>query len=156
VILSWSSPDHPFQTALWKVRLGVTDLIDRFAEKFLGAAGRVNSRWVVPADEGYGPFAVVYPSTVASARVVGRRDSFVSSGCRPSLRGWEVVGQEVILNYPTTVAREGIAGGQGLLTIWMAPELSCFALRATIQAREPDGSWKLFSEKRTVNVTVNR
>jgi hypothetical protein len=88
--------------------------------------------------------------------IVGRRSTLVSSGCRTSHGDSKVVGQEVILNYPTTAVEQDFGGERGRLTVWMAPELSCFALRATIQEKQPDGSWKLVSEKKALKVTVNR
>jgi hypothetical protein len=38
----------------------------------------------------------------------------------------------------------------------MAPELGCFVLRATIEHKQPDGSWKLVTERNAVKVNVNR
>jgi hypothetical protein len=42
------------------------------------------------------------------------------------------------------------------MTVWMSPELSCFALRARIEAQQPDGSRTTVSEKQAVKVTLNR
>ena len=64
------------------------------------------------------------------------------------------MGQDAMLNYSTSVVQEEFRDRR--ITLWMAPELSCFALRATIQMKQPDGSWKLVSEKKALNVTVNR
>jgi hypothetical protein len=35
--------------------------------------------------------------------------------------------------------------------LWMAPDLSCFALGVTIHAKQPDGTWKLMIEKQAVS-----
>ena len=42
------------------------------------------------------------------------------------------------------------------VTVWMAPALNCFALRATVEAQQADGSWTLESEKKALRVTMNR
>ena len=42
------------------------------------------------------------------------------------------------------------------MTLSMAPDLSCFALRATVEMQLEDGRWNLVSEKKAVKVTVNR
>jgi len=155
VILSWSFPDHPLQAALWKARLGVSGAVDRMTNSFLSIAERLDPRNIAPHNEDDDAFAVVYPGSVGYPRVVGRRDSLLSAGCRTSFGGTEILGQDVVLNYPTTVLRQ-TGGGRSIITLWMAPELSCFALRITIHAEQPDGSWKLVSEKQALKVIVNR
>jgi hypothetical protein len=155
VILSWSSPDHPLEAALWKARLAVSGAVDRMTSRFLSIAERLDPRNIAPRHEEDDAFAVVYPGSVGYPLVVGRRDSLLSSGCRTSFGGTEVLGQDVVLNYPTTVLRQ-MGGGRSMITLWMAPELSCFALRITIHAKQPDGSWELVSEKRALKVAVNR
>lgn len=154
VILSWSSPEHPFQTLLWKVRLAISSEYDWLTGEFVSAIERLDRR-VVLYEENGDEFASVYPSNVASGFIVGRRSALLSSGCRTSQGGAEVIGEEVILNYPTTIVQQENGGGRILLTLWMAPELSCFALRATINEKQPDGTWKLASEKKALKVTVN-
>jgi hypothetical protein len=155
VILSWSSPDHPFQATLWKARLALFDAVDGMKGRFVSIAERLDPRNIAANNDDDEAFAVVYPASVGYPRIVGRRDSLLSSGCRTSFGGTEVLGQDVVLNYSTTVLRQA-GGGHSLITLWMAPELSCFALRITIQAQQPDGSWKMVSERQALKVTVNR
>jgi hypothetical protein len=35
------------------------------------------------------------------------------------------------------------------------PQLSCFALRATVEVQQADGTWSLVSEKKALKVTMN-
>jgi hypothetical protein len=155
VILSWSSPDHPLQATLWKARMALSDTVDGMKDRVVSIAERLDPRKISPNNEDDDAFAVVYPASVGYPRIVGRRDSLLSSGCRTSFGGTEFLGQDVVLNYSTTVLRQA-GGGHSMITLWMAPELSCFALRITIQAQQPDGSWKLVSERQALKVTMNR
>jgi DNA-directed RNA polymerase specialized sigma24 family protein len=40
-------------------------------------------------------------------------------------------------------------------TLWMAPDLGCFALRVTTEVRRSDGSFHLVNEKEALKVTLN-
>jgi hypothetical protein len=140
VVLSWSAPNERLVGAFWAARLAVASTIDK--------VGR--SIPLAPELESPDYYAVAY-TAVAQTQTLGARDDLVNSGCRPSGRRGEVVGQEVILNYPTIVVRYG-----SRTFLWMAPELSCFALRARVEVEQQDGSWILVSEKKAVKVTLNR
>jgi hypothetical protein len=141
-LLAWSAPDHRLEAALWAARLAVSNAVEAIRRNFL-----------LTPDEEADNFAVVY-ATAGKSWVVGERSTLLNSGCRPSDRRGEVIGQEIILEHPTMAARHNY--WQTRMTLWMAPELSCFALRATVEVQQPDGTWKLVSEKRAVKVTVNR
>jgi len=75
-------------------------------------------------------------------------------GCRLASRSGTVIGDESVLGYPTIIGR--IDYYKTRLTLWMAPQLSCFALRATILRQRPDGSWALVSEKKALKITVRQ
>jgi hypothetical protein len=66
----------------------------------------------------------------------------------------EVVGRETILNYPTA-AVQVLLWDRRRTTLWMSPDLGCFALRITIEVRRPDGSFHLVNEKEALKVTLN-
>jgi hypothetical protein len=66
----------------------------------------------------------------------------------PCVRGNEV-GRETILNYATVAVRPP---GDPRMTLWVAPELSCFALRITREAPGPDGKLRLVSKKQALAV----
>jgi hypothetical protein len=65
-----------------------------------------------------------------------------------------MVGSERILNYPTT-AVELREWDRSKTTLWMAPDLGCFALRITSEAQRPDGSFQLVKAKQALKVTLN-
>jgi hypothetical protein len=66
-----------------------------------------------------------------------------------------VVADETILNYPTTAVERDL-GDHRKMTLWMAPDLGCFALRITTEVRGPDGKFHLATVKQALKVTVNR
>jgi hypothetical protein len=144
VLLSWTSPDHPFDGAVWTALLAWSNMV-----------GKVTRQFLLPEDvKSERERRSVVHVTVGKTLDIGLRDSLLNSGCQPPGRRGEVIGQEVLLGYPTVVTRHDYYKGRVLL--WMAPELSCFALRVRVEDEEPDGSWKLVSEKKAVKVTVNR
>jgi len=63
-----------------------------------------------------------------------------------------VVGRETILNYPTVAAQRAL-GDSKRMTLWMAPDLGCFALRMTLEERAPGGTFRLVSGKQALKVT---
>jgi hypothetical protein len=152
IILSWSSLDPPLDAAVTEAATVFHDGIGRIMRGF----HRFVLGFVLTPDqiERRKNFAVVHPTT-SHSWTVGERATLVSSGCRSLGQGDKLVGEEVILNYPTVAAQHDIGGGR-LMTLWMAPELSCFALRAKIEAQQPDGSRTTMSEKKAVKVTLNR
>jgi hypothetical protein len=65
---------------------------------------------------------------------LGERAALVDSGCRPEGKRGEVLGEQVMLNYSTVVARYDM--WKARLTLWLAPELSCFAEHARTTAEK--------------------
>jgi hypothetical protein len=143
VLLSWSAPNERLGGAFWAARLWVARAIDRVARSIP----------LAPEFESSDDYAVMY-TAVAQTQTLGSRAELVKSGCKPSAMRGEVIGQDVILDYATVKVRYGSPGSRTL--VWMAPELSCFALRATVEAQQQDGSWTLLREKKAVKVTINR
>jgi hypothetical protein len=67
-----------------------------------------------------------------------------------------IVGRETILNYPTVAVQRDDGGPQSpRMTLWTSPDLGCFALRITIEERQPDGTFRLVSRKQALKVTMN-
>jgi hypothetical protein len=144
VVLSWSSPDHPLEAAL-------TEMVQDFS---IGIK-RIHPLMLTPDQIARRQsMAVVHP-TVTQSWTVGDRTVLVNSGCRALGLRDKLLGEEIILSYPTVAVQHDIGGGW-MMTLWMAPDLSCFALRAKIEAQQPDGSWTTVSEKKAVKVTLNR
>jgi hypothetical protein len=75
---------------------------------------------------------------------------FVRSGCA---EGRTVVGQEIIAGHQTTVVQS--EWPKGRFKIWMAPDLSCFALKFTNEVRQPDGAYRFRVRKEALRVTMN-
>jgi hypothetical protein len=65
------------------------------------------------------------------------------------------VGHETILNYPTVAAQRGAFLESKRITLSMAPDLGCFALRETLEERGADGAFRLVSGKQALKVTWN-
>jgi len=74
----------------------------------------------------------------------------VATGCAQG----GVIGRETILNYPTVAAQRPL-GDSKRMTLWMAPDLGCFALRETLEERGSDGTFRRVSGKRAIKVTWN-
>jgi hypothetical protein len=163
VLQSWSYPGYPLETARLKARMVAGRAVKRLAWPFEKVAkyyyifkyDLATPDWKpdrVPDDA----YAGVYPDGPDTPLLVGRRADLTSSGCGTHHGGATVMGKDVVLNYSTTVLQQWHRGGVRKLTLWMAPELSCFALRATIHEQQTDGSWKLISEKKALKVTLKR
>jgi hypothetical protein len=157
VIRAWSYPDHQEETAWLKTRMFANDAADRLTRPFRSIARYyyiLKYDLATPAEDPDDSYATVYPYGPDTPLLLGRRAGLLSSGCRTIHGGAEVIGQDVVLNYATTILQQGHKGATRKLTLWMAPELSCFALRATTHDEQPDGSWKLTSEKKALKVTI--
>ena len=63
-----------------------------------------------------------------------------------------IVGRETILNYPATAVQPNF--GNRRLTLWVAPDLGCFALRITTEEKQPNGTFRLVNEKRALRVNL--
>ncbi len=64
-----------------------------------------------------------------------------------------VVGSETILNHPTTAVQLPMRPNR--MTLWLAPDMGCFALRITSETMRPDGSFRVWQMKQAVKVTMN-
>lgn len=74
----------------------------------------------------------------------------VRDGCAHGM----VVGHETILTYPATAVESRISNG-GRLTVWRAPALGCFMLRAMSEAAGPNGTYRVEWVHRAIQVTQN-
>jgi hypothetical protein len=80
---------------------------------------------------------------------LGSAASLIHSGC---VNG-PVVGHETILNHQTIAVRQ--FSDRQRMTLWMAPDLGCFALRLTREERRSDGTFRLVLKKQATKVTLN-
>ena len=78
----------------------------------------------------------------------------IRNGCTPT-NHWgtpmEVIGEETVLNYTTTVSRFS-EGRDVRITEWFAPELDCLSLKSTTEKALPDGTFRLAGERRVLKV----
>jgi hypothetical protein len=78
----------------------------------------------------------------------------VAGGDNACLEG-PVVGREMILNYPTEAVERPL-WNRGRITLWLAPDLGCFAMRVTAEeGPRPDGSFHLVQTKQAFKVSLN-
>lgn len=158
VLLDWSFPNDPVGTVALKNRMTTDQTLEKLSSPFRKIA---KYYYILKYDLKTPPeepdmsarYFAGYPD---QGLILGRRDEMLKSGCKTSHGGAKVIGQDVVMNYRTTVIQQPFRGGIGRLTIWMAPELSCFGLKATLHEQQPDGSWKLMSEKKALRVNVSR
>jgi hypothetical protein len=80
---------------------------------------------------------------------LGSAAALIDSGC---VNG-PVVGHETILNHRTVAVRQ--FNDVQRMTLWMAPDLGCFALRLTREERRADGTFRLVLKKQATKVTLN-
>jgi hypothetical protein len=156
VLLDWSFPDNPAATVALKNRLTTNRALEKLSSPFKKIAKYyyiLKYDLKTPPDPSDEPdaSALAFLGYPERSETIGRRDELLKSGCRGAAK---VVGQDVILSYRTIIIQRPLGGGR--LTLWMAPELGCFGLRAQIHELQPDGSWKLMSEKKALKVNVNR
>jgi hypothetical protein len=159
VILSWSFPHHPLDTTYIKMLILAEERSDSLKRRFQ----RIVKSYIdwkkgvrMPVSD---PTAFAYLTDPDEKFYVGSRKALVSSGCR-SLRGESrEVGQDVLLNYATTVVQlhqdKGRSGWERKITIWMAPELSCSVLQSIVEIPEA-GGWKVVTERKALKVHVNQ
>ena len=89
---------------------------------------------------------------------------FVRAATGPSApcAAGEVVGSETILGHPTTAVMRPMPNARATpnrpaearITMWMAPDLGCFALRVAIEEQQPEGAFRLVSEKQALSVKM--
>lgn len=81
---------------------------------------------------------------------VGNASDLLRAGCANG----PVVGRETILNHPTTAVERSLIDSFRV-TLWMAPDLGCFALRITSEELRPDGIFHIVTVKQALKVTLN-
>jgi hypothetical protein len=141
VVLSWSDPGKPLEAWLWSAKLAMFSALDKM-------------HGVLSPSNGEEDDHAVFHFSSDEKWTIGEKDALPNSGCRPVSRIGEVIGNESVLGYPTIIGR--IDYYKTRLTLWMAPQLSCFALRARVERQQPDGSWTLMNEKKALKVTVRQ
>jgi hypothetical protein len=144
-VLSRSMPANPFKTAVWRAldatlpawyRLSLTFQVDRDRMEKLK-----QSR----------PPGVQLITGCGVECMVLEHFSFARSptGCGPG----PIIDHATILNYSAIAVRVRWTE-HGRMTVWMAPDLGCFALQVTHEVEQPDGTFRLVAEKRARKVRL--
>jgi hypothetical protein len=149
VLLERTIADHPLGTAFGRTLDAVTGFgSSRELEKEKYGPERVG------VISGCSPWTCLTLSHWFFRRAEGGADA-------PCVAG-RVVGRDTILGYPATAVQLPLPNQRATssrpaaarITMWMAPDLGCFALRIWIEEQQPDGTFRLVSTKQALRVTV--
>jgi hypothetical protein len=143
IMVTRSHPVNPLETWLWRSLDATRDLLSPV------------SRRLNPPDSA--PFVNTGCPTRSCVAVA--RYSLPSAAANPNLgciKG-SAFTRETILTYQTIAMQLSFfsRGSDLRMTVWMAPDLGCFALRETLEERGPDGAFHLVSGKQALKVTWN-
>ncbi len=148
VMLSRSMPGNPVATALARSLDVVGPAWSRFIIPFT-----IDSATLAKLKQARGSgISVITGCTFGCIAVDHSGWQKVSSGSGEGCIAGEIVDRETILNHPTVAIRRRWTE-HGRMTLWMAPDLHCFALRVTYETQLPDGTFHLVSAKRAVKIT---
>jgi hypothetical protein len=111
--------------------------------------GRLTLLFVVSREQAERAKLIARVSAGFEGYWLGGAATLIHSGC---VNG-PVVGHETILNHQTIAVRQ--FNDRQRMTLWMAPDLGCFALRLTREERRSDGTFRLVLKKQATKVTTN-
>ncbi len=84
---------------------------------------------------------------------IGSPAELQSTGC---VADNKLVGAATVLGYGTKIVQRAVRGDvDRRATLWLAPGLSCFALKIVTEEKAAGGNYRVTSERRAVKVTVN-
>lgn len=148
ILLSRSVPGNPLKTALLRAGDVMMPIHVGIMRQFM-----VNRRALEEAQRAslhLGFITGCDPNTCLLLEHTGFAKDPAGAGCTDQA----IVERATILNYPTEAVRERWTE-HGRMTLWMAPALGCFALKITLEAERPDGTFHLVSAKQALKVNVN-
>jgi hypothetical protein len=111
--------------------------------------GRLTLLFVVSREQAERDKLIAHVSAGFEGYWLGSSAALIRSGC---VNG-PVVAHETILNHQTIEVRQ--FNDRQRMTLWMAPDLGCFALRLTREERRSDGTFRLVLKKQATKVTLN-
>jgi hypothetical protein len=111
--------------------------------------GVLTGHFVVSHEQSERDKLIARVSTGFEGYWLGSAAALIDSGC---VNG-PVVGHETILNHRTVAVRQ--FNDVQRMTLWMAPDLGCFALRLAREERRADGTFRLVLKKQATKVTPN-
>jgi hypothetical protein len=153
VLLSRTLPEHPFGTAMGRT----LDTLLPFLSRITAPKPKTD-----PASR---------PKTVGVISGCGDKTCLVLSrwyfakaetGPTAPCASGSLAGSETILGHPTIAVTRPMPNPHATptrpsaarITMWMAPDLGCYALRLSIEEQQPDGAFRLVSEKQALNVQM--
>ena len=160
VILERTIPDHPLGTAVGRTLDAVLPLLSRFtlpvmvSSKELEKIKQSAPRKTVGVISGCGDKTCLALAHWGFARA--------ESGPNAPCAAGSVVGYETILGHSTIAVMSPLPNPRATpsrpaaarITMWMAPDLGCFALRLSIEEQRPDGTFRPVSEKQALRVKL--
>jgi hypothetical protein len=141
-------PGHPFGTALGRALDATLPLWSRLMAR-LTVDPEMSEKLQRHVPHTIGSITGCDASCLVLQRYFFARGAGADSACLDGA----IVAHETILNYPTTAVQPRM-GGSVRMTWWTAPDLGCFALRVTTEEKQPDGTFRLVSEKRALRINV--
>jgi len=94
------------------------------------------------------------PSSPLSSEQLERRAraqlDLVDAGCVDG----SSIGRDTILNYAVVVSQQRFRDQR--TTMWLAPDLECFALRVDLERSRPGGAFRLVTRRQALRVTRNQ
>jgi hypothetical protein len=147
----WSrwSPDNPLKTAMWAATDGLGGFHNRLVTHLMFDRAKLEAiRKQRESNHGVG---VVSGCGSHCMHLEHFNFSRATSGPTTACIEGVVVGHDTILNYPVAAVRYRWTE-HGRMTLWMTPDLGCFALRSTYEIEVRDGSFRLVAEKRAVKL----
>ncbi len=155
VLLSRSIPGQPIGTALGRALDAALPVWQRMILPFVVTSKQDMELYRKMRQSGFQQVVVIPGCADWTCLVIQhfgfRRpaDGFGTTACMEG----NVVGTETILNHPTTAVQLPMRPNR--MTLWLAPDLGCFALRITSETMRPDGSFHVWQMKQAVKVTMN-
>ena len=174
VILGRTVPDHPFETALGRTLDSILPLWSRLmvsrrdwerahaahdAHPAVGVIARCGDGMCLTLEHYYFPKAESGPGAPCAAGTAVGHDTILGYATvaverpipNPRSTGKTLMKREGKLELPIPNPRPL----QARITMWMAPDLGCFALRTATEEQGADGVFRPASEKRALRVNLN-
>jgi hypothetical protein len=153
ILLSRWMPGNPFKTVLGQTLDATLPAVSRFHMHLMGvvAPGMLEKMRSRPPGVSF-----ITGCEPASGCLILDHYGFAkaTAGADGSCVDKPVAGRETILNHAAEAVRDRWTE-HGRMTLWLAPDLACFALRVTYEELRPDGTFHLVSAKHAVKVTLN-
>jgi hypothetical protein len=154
-VLSRSDPSNPLTTAMWQAADAIGPAHDRIVSSLFFDQAKLERIHKSRAERAARTVGAVTGCEAHCLAVNHFYFERAQSGAGTPCVASPLVGRDTILGHPTVAFRQRWTE-HGRNTVWMAPDLGCIALRSLYEGEEPDGSFKMVSEKRAVRINGRR